>query len=180
MFGFLKVRRGRRAAIDTLAPLVARSRARNPHIPENVWLSPHLVGLMGGLITLAAKRRTGSLDEQTLAIVQAQAWAALTGIEGDLFGEEMYLLSTDPDDAFKSGCSKAAELFGLITGEPVPALSHDDEGWSNAFWHVPRPEDDAVTGMATPHASTADALAVWDACFEAHLHLGRSDAKSRS
>ncbi|HSP24785.1 MAG TPA: hypothetical protein VLQ65_06395 [Saliniramus sp.] len=185
MFGFLKVRRGRRAAVETLAPFVARSRSRNPHIPENVWLSPYLVGLMGALITLAAKRRTGALDPQNLAIVQAQAWSALTEIEGDLFGDEMYLLSTDPDEAFKSGCRNAAELFGLISGELVSTAEQgtatDHASWSNAFWHMPRPDDEVPEAAIDPvFSATGDAFAMWDACFEAHLEHGRADARPRS
>jgi hypothetical protein len=181
MFGFLKVRRGRRAAVETLAPFVARSRDRNPHIPENVWLSPYLVGLMGALITLAAKRRTGPLDAQDLAIVQAQAWSALTGIEGDLFGEELYLLSMEPDESFKSGCRRAAEVFGLISGEPVPTASPDFENWSNAFWHVPRTNDEMPDGRVDiGFPDNGDALAIWDTCFEAHLDHGRADARPRS
>jgi hypothetical protein len=194
MLGFLKVRRGRRAAVETLAPFVARSRSRIAHIPENVWLSPYLVGLMGALITLAAKRRTGPLDAHSLAVVQAQAWSELTEIEGDLFGEELYLLSTEPDESFKSGCRNAAELFSLISGEFVSTAEQDlasDHGWSNAFWHVPRPDDDMPEGAIDPRfppagdafasgGAGADAFAMWDACFEAHLDHGRADARPRS
>jgi len=108
MFGFLQVRKGRRAAVRMLGPFVERSRQRLTRIPESVWLDPYMVGFICTVITDAAKRETDSMGTESLALVQSQAWAEITGLSADIIGEEISFLSTGRSEQFLNGCRKAA------------------------------------------------------------------------
>lgn len=50
-----EIRRGRRAAVTTIGPLVERSRAALNGIPDIAWRDPYLVGFMLTLITIVAR-----------------------------------------------------------------------------------------------------------------------------
>ena len=55
------------------------------------------------LITFIATRSTGPLDTDDLAAVQVGAWTDITGMPGDLFGEEICFLSASNDNRFIFG-----------------------------------------------------------------------------
>lgn len=191
-----KIRAGRRAAVTALQPFVARSLARRaargeptaPAAPEglgsamgldrlaglgdvadtsdSVWLDPYLVGFMATLITLFAKRKTGDLKEEALAGVQETAFAALTGLDGSMFGTELVLHARSPGPPFRDGCRAAGRFFALVTGEPEPRGDADTPDWAAGFFHTPAPEgpEDAVLAGADLGPSPFEA---WDRCVEA-------------
>ena len=111
IFRLWRARRGRRAAVAAVAPLVERSRYRLSQIPDVVWFDPYMVGFMVTLITLVARREVRGLDSQGLGLVQLEAWAAITGMKSDQIGEEVLLLSITGHEHFGEGCRNAI-MFG--------------------------------------------------------------------
>jgi hypothetical protein len=107
VFELWKCRRGRRAAVAVIAPLIEGSRCRLNGIPETAWLDPYMVGFIVMLITLAAKREVDVLDSHALGLVQSEAWAEITGMKADLIGEEVLHLSTAGHKIFEAGCRNA-------------------------------------------------------------------------
>jgi hypothetical protein len=110
MLGLWKTYRGRRAAADSIAPLVEASRRRLGGIPDSVWQDPYVIGFLGMLITLIASRNNTSLSSEDLAAVQAGAWADITGRSGDVLGEDICFLAAANDNRFVTGC-RDAETF---------------------------------------------------------------------
>lgn len=112
MLELLKARRGRKAAVAFIAPLVAQSRhGTASDIPERAWFSPYMVGFMGMLISLVAERAAGSLSSDAIGNVQADAWQHLTGCRSPNIGEEICLLSTAGNRDFEAGCSRALQFL---------------------------------------------------------------------
>lgn len=116
MLQFLRVRQGRRAAVAAVAPYVEMSRLRLQQIPEGIWLDPYMIGFIAMLITLIAKRAAGPLGMQAMGLVQAEAWADITGLKADI-GEELCLLSTARDPHFATGCRNAAAFVAALYGD---------------------------------------------------------------
>lgn len=110
LVGLWKARRGRKAAVATIAPFIERSRQRLRDIPETAWLDPYLVGFMVMLITLVARREVSALDSQALGLVQGGAWGEITGVKSDLIGEETLHLCTTGDREFERGCRDAIAI----------------------------------------------------------------------
>jgi hypothetical protein len=127
VFGLWKTYRGRRAAVVQIIPLVDGTRLRLGNIPDAAWHDPYVIGFLGMVISSIATCHTGPLDTDDLAAVQAGAWADITGIPGDLVGEEMCFLSASNDSRFIFGC-RNAESFMRALNTAVPVGERLDEG----------------------------------------------------
>lgn len=114
MFGLWKAFGGRRAAVGQIVPLVDGTRLRLGNIPDTAWHDPYVIGFLGMLITFIATRATGPLDTDDLAAVQAGAWTDITGMPGDLVGEEICFLSASSDSRFIFGCRNAESFVGAL------------------------------------------------------------------
>lgn len=125
MLHILTQRRGRKAAVDAIGPFMAASRVRLNGIPDSAFTSPYMVGFLSALITVCAKRARPSIKSHDLALVQGDAWARLTGMSGDLFGEEICYLSATRHADFVLGCRNAltfgAALYGSAPDEELLA-----------------------------------------------------------
>lgn len=110
LLGLLRARRGRKAAVSVIAPLVDSSRYRLNGIREDVWLEPYMVGFIVMLISLIARRRVSDLSGQTLGLVQAEAWTDITGLPPELLAEQVLHLSAVRHNAFEAGCHRAADI----------------------------------------------------------------------
>lgn len=118
MLGFLRERRGRKAAVRTLGPFVERSRQRLTGIPDDIWMDPYIIGFICTVITVAAKREVGSLGTQSLGLVQSQAWADITGLSAAVIGEEISFLSMSRNGEFLDGCRRATSFIQVLHGAP--------------------------------------------------------------
>ena len=127
MFGLWTAFRGRRAAAGQIMPLVAGTRLRLGNIPDTAWHDPYVIGFLGMLITFIATRSTGPLDTDDLAAVQAGAWTDITGMPGDLVGEEICFLSASNDNRFMFGCHNA-ESFARALAAAGRQSERLDEG----------------------------------------------------
>jgi len=110
LLGLWKARRGRKAAVAAIAPLVERSRQRLNGIPDAAWLDPYLVGFMITFITLVARREVNALDSQALGLVQCSAWGDITGMKAELVGEETLHCCELGDRDFECGCRDAVTV----------------------------------------------------------------------
>jgi hypothetical protein len=155
MLKFAQKRRGQKAAIETLMPLVESSRERLGDIPDGVWLSPYLVGLLGMLITLTAQREAGPLPTEVMGRLQAAAWADITGVPSDLIGEEICYLSATENKAFALGCRNALALFAVVSGNA-------SIGDSPLDWPLSTPEVDTI-------ALFGHVPALWQVFFDGYL-----------
>ena len=116
MFRVLKSRQARRSAVATILPFVEHSRAAR-EIPDSLWFEPYFVGFLGMLITLTASWHTRSLGNDDLADVQSKSWAAITGLNRELIGEEICSLSAAHDERFELGCRNALAFFQALQSE---------------------------------------------------------------
>lgn len=166
-----KRRRARRAAIAALAPLVTDSRRRLHVIPESAWLEPYMLGYLTTLITLLAEREVGRLDTDALGLVQAEAWAKITGQSEHLIGEEVSFHSVMGNRQFREGCMNAELFFRALLGGAVAPPPGGDEDWSRAVTQSFGPEAGGVTD-AVPLFMEGGALAasLWGRFFEARVH----------
>jgi len=114
VLSFWKARRGRRAAVAAILPQVEQSRRRLNGIPDAAWFDPYLVGFIVMLITTIAERECDLRDSPLLAHVQSAAWADITGLESDLIGEEVLLLSAARHKEFEHGCEDALAFAELL------------------------------------------------------------------
>jgi hypothetical protein len=151
VFGLWKTYRGRRAAVAQISPLVDGTRLRLGNIPDAAWHDPYVIGFIGMLITSIATYHTGELDTDDLAAVQAGAWADITGMPGDLVGEEMCFLSASNDSRFIFGC-RNAESFIRALNAALPQSQQLDEGLT-----------------ASPPAEREIRSALWSRYFDAQL-----------
>lgn len=146
-----EVRRGRRAAVTTIGPLVERSRISLNGIPDIAWRDPYLVGFMLTLITIVARIESRNLRDHDLGIVQSQAWGAITGMDADLIGEDALTLSTSHPREFQYGCYSATLVASRLCGsaavasigyEPWQEAASADEGFSG--------EERSMTSISNP------------------------------
>jgi hypothetical protein len=151
VFGLWKTYRGRRAAVAQISPLVDGTRLRLGNIPDAAWHDPYVIGFIGMLITSIATYHTGELDTDDLAAVQAGAWADITGMPGDLVGEEMCFFSASNDSRFIFGC-RNAESFIRALNAAMPQSQQLDEGLT-----------------ASPPAEREIRSALWSRYFDAQL-----------
>jgi hypothetical protein len=118
---FAEVRKGRRAAVTTIGPLVERSRVALNGIPDIAWRDPYLVGLMLTLITIVARIESRDLQDSDLSLVQSQAWGAITGMDADLIGEDALTLSNSHPREFQHGCHSAMMVATRLCGAAAVA-----------------------------------------------------------
>jgi hypothetical protein len=171
VFDVWRMRQARKAAVASIAPFVETSRHRLNGIAESVWLDPYMVGFVGTLVTLAAERRSATLRTQAMGLVQADAWADITGARPDLIGEEICFLSAARSKDFETGCRNAARFFGALCGKPPGAGS----GVSSIGLAI---DDDADgVDLSEPYG---DLGALWSAYFEAHVERSRSHLPARN
>jgi hypothetical protein len=154
MFGLLRVRRARKAAVALIAPFIEASQSRSmAPMTEHAWLDPYMVGFMGMLISLAAEHAAGPLDSQGVGLVQLEAWQDLTGCPSHLIGEEICLLSSANDRRFTYGCLNASRFMDELTR---PAHSHPDQ----------LPPGVRAHGISYDAAAAA---ALWSELFDAYI-----------
>ncbi|MCB1392460.1 hypothetical protein [Nitrobacter sp.] len=137
-----EVRRGRRAAVTTIGPLVERSRAALNGIPDIAWRDPYLVGFMLTLITIVARIENPDLQDHDLSLVQSQAWGAITGMDADLLGEEALTLSKLHPREFQHGSYSAMMVATRLCGPAVASIGYEP-------WQV-------TETLLEPDASAAD------------------------
>ena len=154
MFGLLRARRSRRAAVALIGPFVEASRRRLPALTDEVWLDPYTVGFIGMLILLAGDRATGGLSSENAGIVQIEAWQQITGCRSDLIGEEICLLSSGNDRMFAFGCHNAYRFMSALTQ-------------TGRGGHPDHPPPGYRTHGIEYDVETATAL--WLECFDAHV-----------
>jgi hypothetical protein len=157
-------RRGRRAAVAAISPLVFRSRQRLDGIPEEAWLDPYIVGFMMMLITLTARRTVNIVDSQTLGAVQTEAWAEITKMRPSAIGEETIHLSATGHEAFGAGCRNAVAFDLALYGTSVAGVA---DGMSH---NVDEFELD-VTGALHNAGGRERILSLWQYYFENHIHV---------
>jgi hypothetical protein len=126
-----EVRRGRRAAVTTIGPLVERSRISLNGIPDIAWRDPYLVGFMLTLITIVARIESRNLQDHDLGVVQSRAWGAITGMDADLIGEDALILSNSHPREFQYGCYSATMVASRLCGSAAVA-SIGYEPWQEA------------------------------------------------
>jgi hypothetical protein len=157
-------RRGRRAAVAAIAPLVAKSRHRLGRIPERAWLDPYVVGFMMMLITLAAQRAVNISDSQTLGAVQTEAWTEITRMRISTIGEETLHLSATEHKAFESGCRNAIAFDLALYGTSVAGVS---DGLSDRIDEL----DLYPTGLPHSAGDRERIVGLWQYYFDNHLHV---------
>jgi hypothetical protein len=155
MLGLWKAHRGRRAAAAAIIPFVDGTRHRLGGIPDTAWHDPYVIGFLAMLITVIATRLTGSLRTDTLAAVQAGAWTDITGMPGDVIGEEICFLGASHDNRFIFGCSNAESFF-----EALDAASRQGEQNLGAGLGAPPALESAEDEVGS---------ALWSRYFDAHL-----------
>jgi hypothetical protein len=172
MLGFLRQRRGRKAALRTLGPFVERSRQRLTGIPDDIWMDPYIIGFICTVITVAAKREVGSLGTQSLGLVQSQAWADITGLSATVIGEEISFLSMSRNGEFLDGCRRAISFVQVLHGAP-PNGSPDAQNPAalsemiEALGGYGSDEDPQQHEAACPYGATPDEL--WTLYFDTPL-----------
>jgi hypothetical protein len=152
-----KVRRGRKAAVATILPLVEESRLRCQGIADGTWLDPYMIGFMTMLITLAARHKVSRIDSLFLGLVQQEAWAKITGMSPEVLGEHALNLSVSDNRMFALGCQNAIAFDAVLERSAQCAL-FDDRRFARTI---------AGEEGGTPHDPTVDAL--WADCFESHV-----------
>jgi|GEM_PF-1177022 len=119
MLDFWNTRRARKAAVSTILPLVQRTRFVNGEIADDRWLDAYMIGFLTMLITRLATERVHSISTEALGIVQAAAWQDITGLPGELMGEEACLLSAGNHADFCRGCENADILARALTAGKI-------------------------------------------------------------
>lgn len=114
LLGLWRARRARKAAVSAITPLVNGSRIRLGVIGERVWLEPYMIGFIVMLVSLIARREVPGLDQQWLGLIQAEAWAEITGLQPELVGEQVVVLSLIRHQHFMTGCHDAADVDILM------------------------------------------------------------------
>lgn len=152
MWQLLQARRGKKAAVGFIEPLVSASRRGTlTEIPERAWLTPYMVGFMAMLISLVAQRAASGLSSDVLGLVQVEAWQRITGFKQHPIGEDICLFSTDRNHEFENGCSSARRFLADL---------------DQAGLHVRPDSQENGTGF---DRTTAKAL--WAEYFEAHIEV---------
>lgn len=160
-----EVRKGRKAAVTTIGPLVERSRVSLNGIPDIAWRDPYLVGFMLTLITIVARIESRALQDHDLSLVQSQAWGAITGLDADLIGEDALTLSKSHPREFQHGCHRAMMVASRLCGASVVATIGYEP------WHEPvPPEEHFPAGDARGISATTNAAAGhWTDAFDAYV-----------
>jgi hypothetical protein len=136
MFRLLTIRRGRKLAIALMYPLVADSRRKLPWLDGAAWSDPYVQGFIATAITLILARVSGKISSDRIGNVQTSTWRAITGLDGEVFGENVCLFSTERNPLFDDGCRNAMQF--------IRQLDHDDPAWP-AYQHGPVPAHTQAT-----------------------------------
>jgi hypothetical protein len=150
MFKLLKARRDRKLAIALIAPLVAESRQKLRWLDDAGWGDPYVQGFIATATTLILTRSASKMSSDTIGNMQASTWRAITGHDGDVFGESVCMFSTERNPLFDDGCQNALQF--------IKHLDHDDPTWF--AYRV---------GGVPPH-TRAILRRHWERYFEAFLH----------
>jgi hypothetical protein len=161
--GLWNARRGRKAAVAVIAPLVTKSRHRLDGIPERAWMDPYIVGFMMMLITLAARRAVNISDSQTLGAVQIEAWSKITGQRLSSIGDETLHLSASQHKAFELGCRNAVAFDIALYGTSIAGVADAAADRSDA------PIDWYGGNLQQPFRTSDEIMALWQHYFESHL-----------
>jgi hypothetical protein len=170
--GFLRVGRGRKAAVATISPLVARTRARML-IADAIWLDPYMIGFLTMLITLIARREAGITTSQALADVQSSAWSEITGLSHETVGDEIAFLNAAHDDAFEIGCRDALVFGQALYGESMSIDSDVVAMWDGVSQGPPL---EPKFARSAPELLQRDSAIeeLWADCFDARVaEIGR-------
>lgn len=167
--GLWNARRGRKAAVATIAPLVTKSRHRLDGIPERAWLDPYIVGFMIMLITLAARRAVNISDSQTLGAIQMEAWSAITGQRVSLIGEETLHLSASEHKAFELGCQNAIAFDLALYGTSVAGVADAATDRRDATLDLHANDPRRLV------RASDDIMALWQHYFELHVQASSAD-----
>lgn len=157
------VRKGRRAAVATIGPLVEQSRVHLNGIPETAWRDPYLVGFMLTLITIIARIESRTLQDRDLSVVQSQAWSAITDMDADLIGEDALTLSTSHPQEFQYGCHRATIVASRLCGTAAVA-SIGYETWQDAV-----PTDEHTLDGGERAAFSYPVTGNWADAFDAYI-----------
>jgi hypothetical protein len=166
MFNLWRARKAQKAAVAAIAPFLAQSRRRLDGVPDMAWLDPYMLGFIVALITLIAKRHNAALNTHALALVQADAWAELSGIKPDVLGEEVLLLSMGRDRGFESGCRNAVHFGGALYGQALRAEAEED------FLAVLAADafgPSQASDFTQLGALSEDAMQLWIEYFDGHI-----------
>jgi len=132
-----KIYPARRRAVTLVRPFVERTRSAR-QIPDSAWLEPYFVGFVGMLVTLAGGAGLRALGNDELAAVQCGAWAAITGMQREMIGDEICSLSAERDARFEHGCVNAATFFtatqAIRPGAPLGSPGGVEERPADALW----------------------------------------------
>ena len=107
-----------------------------------------------------------------MGLVQADAWADITGARPDLIGEEICFLSAGRSKDFETGCRNAARFFGALSGNRP---THRSAPWARRA----RRAEDEDAGAPDASEPYGDPQALWSAYFEAQVERTRAHALSR-
>lgn len=118
-------RRGRRAALRFVRPYVERTRWRRGSDPGSAWMEAYALGFLAGLITLVARPVMGRAGGELLGLVQAEVWAALTGLPAADLGERLLTLSLARDPDFAHGLREALAFHAASFSVGPAALPRD-------------------------------------------------------
>lgn len=137
-----------------LRPYVERTRAALGGGADRCWTSDYGVGFLVTSVMLAARDAVGHLDQDALGLIQVDGWGELTGLDADLVGTRIALLSLDADAAFAAGCRAALtfdEAFSRAhpdaSGEPghdEVLVSDVEGGWAAGASAIQRVDLDAL------------------------------------
>jgi hypothetical protein len=156
---------GRKAAVAAIGPLVERSRSRLGGIPEGVWLDPYMIGFLVTLITLIAKREAQIYTDSGLAHVQSSAWAAITGMREDFFGEQVVALSASSKGGFSNGVHNALIFAQALYGGALADNDDDSALWERVSCGPPL-ADNLGTSEIEAREKEDSIAELWAACFE--------------
>lgn len=159
--GLWNARRGRKAAVAAIAPLVAKSHHRLNGIPERAWLDPYMVGFMMMLITLTARRAVNIPDSQTLGLVQSEAWAEITETALSPIGEETLHLSAVGHKTFELGCRNAIAFDLALHGTSVAGVADATVERTGVAPDMDDPQEQMY--------ESEDVLALWRHYFDSHV-----------
>jgi hypothetical protein len=157
MLQFFATRRTRRQAIHDIAPFLDLSRRQLNGIADAAFTNPYMIGYLSTLITLCAKRFMPLIGTSGLALVQSEAWARMTGLSGDLLGEETCYLSAARHPEFLDGCRKALSFFQALHGDACEEFATEWASISNTG-HV-----------ASPFERATELRDLWARYFDAHI-----------
>jgi hypothetical protein len=151
----------RREAVKRLKPYVEQTRCANGVFDNGRWLAPHVLGFVISAITVVARGRVATLGDEALALVQIDALAQLTGLDGGYVGEKILNLSLANDGEFAQGC-----VDGMQFGHALADSAHRA---------ILRPDPRGLAPLDVALAQDAESASLddlWDSGVAAKLRRG--------